>query len=290
MRRALSLLALALGLALAQAPVVATTPILASIAGEVAGNRLQVESVIPMGADPHAFDLRPSVALQISQARLLIANGLGLEPYLPKLRNLLPRGARVVELAPRMPDPVCGLLGLREKGVHLHGDCDPHMWLDPAYGVRYAEELAKELSALDPRGREIFHRNLEAFRKRAMEEDARLQACLGERRLRVVVAHLALSYLARRYGMEIVGALRDTHGRDEGVRSRIALIREAELRGVDLVVAEPQYDPGPLRLLAQELGARLVVLYTDALDRRVPSYVELLRWNRERICEAVKGG
>jgi zinc transport system substrate-binding protein len=150
MRRALSLLALALGLALAQAPVVATTPILASIAGEVAGNRFQVESVIPMGADPHAFDLRPSVALQISQARLLIANGLGLEPYLPKLRNLLPRGARVVELAPRMPDPVCGLLGLREKGVHLHGDCDPHMWLDPAYGVRYAEELAKELSALDP--------------------------------------------------------------------------------------------------------------------------------------------
>ncbi len=59
---------------------------------------------------------------------------------------------------------------------------------------------------------------------------------------------------------------------------------------MDLVVAEPQYDPGPLRLLAQELGARLVVLYTDVLDRRVPSYVELLRWNRERICEVVKGG
>jgi len=290
MRGFLSLLPLALGLALAQAPVVATTPVLASIAQEVAGGRLRVGSVVPPGADPHAFDLRPSTAMDLSRARLLLANGLGLEPYLPRLKNLLPKGARVVELAPRMPEPICGLLGLREKGVHLHGDCDPHMWLDPTYGVGYAREVARELEALDPKGREVFQKNLATFRERALEEDAKLQACLQGRRLRLVVAHFSLAYLARRYGMEIVGTLRDTHGRDEGMRGRIALLKEAELKGVDLVVAEPQYDPTPLRLLAQELGARLVVLYTDVLDRRVPGYLELLRWNRERLCEAVKGG
>lgn len=57
---------------------------------------------------------------------------------------------------------------------------------------------------------------------------------------------------------------------------------------MDLVVAEPQYDPGPLRRIAEELGARLVVLYTDTLDRRVPTYLDLLRWNREKLCEAVE--
>ncbi len=187
-----------------------------------------------------------------------------------------------------MPDPVCGLLGLREKGVHLHGDCDPHLWLDPTYGVRYAERIAEELSRLFPGEGETFRGNLPRFRERALAEDQALQACLAGRRLRVVVAHLSLSYLARRYGLEVVGVLRDTLGQDTGVRGRIALVREAELRGVDLVVAEPQYDPGPLRRIAEELGARLVVLYTDTLDRRVPTYLDLLRWNREKLCEAVE--
>lgn len=42
-----------------------------------------------------------------------------------------------------------------------------------------------------------------------------------------------------------------------------------------------------MRRLAEELGARLVVLYTDTLDRRVPTYLDLLRWNREALCQAV---
>lgn len=281
-------LALLLAWASAQVQVAATTPVLADLVRAVGGGRVRVESVVPLGADPHAFDLRPGNALQLSRARLLFANGLGLEPYLPRLRALLPPGARVVELAPRMPEPICGLLGLKEKGIHLHGDCDPHLWLDPRYGILYAEAIAEELGRLDPGGREAFRRNLEAFRQRALEEEGRLEACLAGRRLRVVAQHLSLLYLARRYGLEVVGALRDHHGAELGVRGRVALLKEAELRGVDLVVAEPQLDPAPMRRLAEELGARLVVLYTDALDRRVPTYLDLLRWNRERLCEALR--
>lgn len=279
-------LLLFLSTAFAQVPVAATTPVLADLVRLVGGGRVGVESLVPLGADPHAFDLRPSTALQLSRARILFANGLGLEPYLPRLRALLPPGARVVELAPRMPEPICGLLGLREKGVHLHGDCDPHLWLDPRYGVAYGEAIAQELARLDPGGREAYGRNLEALRQKALEEDRRLAACLAGRPLRLVAQHLSLLYLARRYGLEVVGTLKGVHGQDLGVRGRVALLREAELRGVDLVVAEPQYNPEPMARLAQELGARLVVLYTDALDRRVPGYLELLRWNRERLCEA----
>ncbi|TFU26529.1 metal ABC transporter substrate-binding protein [Thermus tengchongensis] len=284
--RWLSLVLLGLSWAAAQVQVAATTPVLADLVREVGGGRVRVESVVPLGADPHAFDLRPSTALQVSRARLLFANGLGLEPYLPRLRALLPQGARVVELAPRMPAPICGLLGLKERGIHLHGDCDPHMWLDPRYGVGYAEAIAEELARLDPGGREVFRRNLDRLRQRVLEEDRRLEACLAGRHPRVVVQHLSLLYLARRYGLEVVGALRDHHGAELGVRGRVALLKEAELKGVDLVVAEPQLDPAPMRRLAEELGARLIVLYTDALDRRVPTYLDLLRWNRERLCEA----
>ncbi|GAA6755767.1 metal ABC transporter substrate-binding protein [Thermus thalpophilus] len=278
---ALSLFA---AVAWAQLQVAATTSVLADLVRRVGEGRVRVESLVPLGADPHAFDLRPSTALQLARARLLFANGLGLEPYLPRLEALLPPGARVVELAPGMPDPICGLLGLREKGVHLHGDCDPHMWLDPTYALRYAERIAEELSRLDPKGQEVYQRNLEAFRRALLAEDEALARCLAGKRYRVVVHHLSLLYFARRYGLEVVGALRSAGGQELGPRARLALLKEAELRGVDLVVAEPQLDPAPLRRVAEALGARLVVLYTDALDRRVPSYLDLLRWNRKALC------
>jgi zinc transport system substrate-binding protein len=278
---ALSLFAAA---ALAQLQVAATTSVLADLVRQVGGKRVWVESVVPPGADPHAFDLRPSTARQLAGVRVLFANGLGLEPYLPRLRSLLPPGARVVELAPGMPDPICGLLGLREKGVHLHGDCDPHLWLDPAYALRYAGRIASELARLDPEGKGVYQRNLEAFRQAVEREDEALTACLKGRRLRLVVSHLSLSYLARRYGLEVVGALRDAHGQEGSVRERLVLLKEAEGKGVDLVVAEPQLDPAPMRRLVEELRARLVVLYTDALDRRVPTYLDLLRWNRRALC------
>ncbi|GLV48431.1 ABC transporter substrate-binding protein [Thermus sp. LT1-2-5] len=284
MKRWLSLGLFGLLVAFAEPQVAATTPILADLVRQVAGDRVRVESVVPPGADPHAFDLRPSTASQVARARILFANGLGLEPYLNRLKVLLPPEAKVVELAPGMPDPICGLLGLREMGVHLHGDCDPHMWLDPTYAIRYAERIAEELSRLDPRGQEVYRRRLEAFRQAVEREDRELAACLKGRRLRLVVSHLSLSYLARRYGLEIVGALRDTQGQEGSMRDRLALLKKAEEGGVDLVVAEPQMDPAPMRRLAEELGARLVVLYTDTLDRRVPGYLDLLRWNREALC------
>lgn len=88
----LSLWLLVFSPALAQVPVAATTPILADLVREVGGQRVSVESVVPPGADPHTFEPTPSTAKALAKSRLLFANGLGLEPFLPRLQNLLPRG------------------------------------------------------------------------------------------------------------------------------------------------------------------------------------------------------
>lgn len=90
------------------------------------------------------------------------------------------------------------------------------MWLDPRYGVLYAEAIAQELTRLIPAGEGTFRANLEAFRKKVQEEDSKLGQCLQGRRLRLVGQHLSLLYLARRYGLEVVGTLRDHHGMDLG--------------------------------------------------------------------------
>ncbi|AFV77365.1 ABC-type metal ion transport system, periplasmic component/surface adhesin (plasmid) [Thermus oshimai JL-2] len=286
MRRFLSLWFLLLP-ALAQVRAVATTPVLADLVAQVGGERVRVVSLVPPGSDPHTYEPRPSAALALEGAQVLFANGLGLEAYLPRLEALLPKGARVVRLAEGQPNLICGLLGLREKGVHLHGDCDPHLWLDPAYALRYAERIAGVLGELDPGGGAFYQSRLSVFREEVLKEDRALEACLKGKGLRVATNHLSLLYFARRYGVEIVGTLMDAHARETGPRTRLALLKEAE-RGLDLFLSEPQFPRARAGALAKELGVPLVVVYTDALDDRVPTYLDLLRHNRKTLCEAVQ--
>lgn len=226
--RALALLPWLLAAALAQVQVAATTPILADLVRQVGGNRVAAVAVVPPGADPHTFEPTPSVAQALSQTRLLFANGLGLGPYLPKLQALLPQNARVVLLGEGQPDLICGEDHAEED--HGHGPCDPHLWLDPAYAVRYAERILEALAALDPGGRDLYRANLERFKKEVEALDRAYRAC-GLKGTKVVVQHDAFRYFARRYGLEVVGVLSQGGAQEVGSRSFLALLEKAKREG-----------------------------------------------------------
>ncbi|TFU26008.1 metal ABC transporter substrate-binding protein [Thermus tengchongensis] len=281
-------LLLFLGPALAQVPVAATTPILADLVRQVGGNRVQVVSVVPPGADPHTFDPSPATAKALAQSRLLFANGLGLEAYLPKLQSLLPTGARVVKLGEGQPGLICaGETHEEARGEedHHHGPCNPHLWLDPTYAVRYAERIAQELSRLDPQGQAQYRANLNRFRQEVARRDQAFQAC-GLKGKKVVVQHDAYAYFARRYGLVVVGALmnQQAEAQEVGSKSFLALLERAKREGVKLVLAEPQFRDTALKTLAEALGARLVVMYTDTLDQKVNGYLALLDHNLKALC------
>lgn len=279
-------LLLFLGPALAQVPVAATTPILADLVRQVGGSRVQVVSVVPPGADPHTFDPSPATAKALAQSRLLWANGLGLEAYLPKLQSLLPRGTKVVLLGEGQPGLICTEDTPEEahgEEEHHHGPCDPHLWLDPTYAVRYAERIAQELSLLDPAGKAQYQANLNRFRQEVAKRDQAFQAC-GLKGKKVVVQHDAFRYFARRYGLVVVGVLTQAGAQEVGSKSFLALLERAKREGVKLVLAEPQFRGTALKTLAEALGARLVVMYTDTLDQKVNSYLALLDHNLKALC------
>ncbi|KGQ21691.1 metal ABC transporter substrate-binding protein [Thermus filiformis] len=261
--------------ALAQVQVAATTPILADLVRQVGGGHLQVVQVVPPGADPHEFDLSPGLARRLASVPLLFANGLGLEPFLDRLVRLLPPGARVVRLGEGQPGLIC-----EEKG-----GCDPHLWLDPTYAVRYAQRIAQELARLDPGGQAAYQAGLERFRQEAEKRDRALSAC-GLKGVKVVVQHDAFRYFARRYGLVVVGSLADAGEREIGGRSFLELVQKAKKEGVRLVLAEPKPSK-PVRTLAEALGARVALLYADTLDEKVPTYLALLDHNRKALSEAL---
>ena len=264
--------------ALAQVRVAATTPILADLVRAVGGDRVRVATVVPPGADPHTFEPTPTLAKALSQTQLLFANGLGLEPFLPKVKTLLPKGAQVVLLAEGRKGLIC-----QDEDGHAHGPCDPHLWLDPTYALAYAETIAKELTRLDPAGQAQYRANLKRFQEEVKRRDQAFMAC-NLKGVKVVVQHDAFRYFARRYGLVVVGVLSHGGAQEVGSRTFLALVEKAKKEGVRLVLAEPQFQGKAIRTLAEAIGARVAVLYTDTLDDRVRSYLDLLDHNRKALC------
>uniref|UniRef100_A0A7C2BY72 Zinc ABC transporter substrate-binding protein n=1 Tax=Thermus islandicus TaxID=540988 RepID=A0A7C2BY72_9DEIN len=269
--------------ALAQVPVAATTPILADLVRAVGGDRVRVATLVPPGADPHTFEPTPSTAQALAQARALFANGLGLEPYLPKLTPLLPPGARLVRLGEGQPHLICEGHGEAEAGHGHEGPCDPHLWLDPTYALGYAQRILQELASLDPKGKPLYQANLARFQEEVLRRDRALRAC-PLRGTKVVAQHDAFRYFARRYGLVVVGVLAHSGAQEVGSKGFVALLEKAKREGVRLVLAEPQFQGKALRTLAEAIGARVAVLYTDTLDAKVPTYLDLLDHNRKALC------
>jgi len=292
MKRFLGLLVL-FGLASGQAvSVAATTTVIADLVREIGGNRVRVVTVVPMGADPHSFEPRPSTVQALSRVRLLFANGMNLEVFLEHIAAQLPRGAQVVRLAEGLPDPICYTQADREApGAHLHGPCDPHLWLDPNYGIAYAERIRDALIGLDPAGRGQYEARLADFVARVRAADSEVKACLArtpEANRKAVVQHDAYRYAGRHYGIQFVGSIANFAGQSQGTRAFINLARAMRERGVRVIFTEPQFAQAEARALAEATGASIFTLHSDALTPQVPSYLELIRSNWRTMCEAFR--
>ncbi len=277
----------------APSAVLASESFLADIAGAVAGERIAVQTLVPIGADPHSWEPAPRDAAAVAHAALFIVNGDGLESFLaPLLKSIT--GPRVVEaaagLAPRTPragEPAAGD-GSRET--------DPHFWMDPLNVIRYAENIRDALSALDPAGADAYRANAAAYAEKLRELDRWIAAEVarvppGQRLL--VTNHESLGYFADRYGFRIVGTVIPSVSTDSSPSARQLADLVARLRstGAPAIFVELGADVRVARQVADEARVKLVTslrthTLTDA-SGPAPSYLAMMRADVQTIVAAL---
>jgi zinc/manganese transport system substrate-binding protein len=137
--------------------VVATLNFWSSIASQLAGSKATVQSIITNPAqDPHTYEPSASDARTLATAQLVIVNGVGYDPWAPKLLAANPATGRSVLT-------VGDLFGLKE------GD-NPHRWYSPTDVDAVARAITSELKQLDPKNAAFYDREHAAFETTALAQ------------------------------------------------------------------------------------------------------------------------
>ncbi len=264
--------------------VVTTLPLFADFVRQVGGDRVEVTSLLPSGADPHTYEPSPQDVRRVAEADLVFANGLDLEPAALKTVAANARKGSVV------------LLGDEAKKAPFQSFIpgDPHLWMHPLLGSVYAQAVAARLSDADPEGRAQYEANYARFDKEIQDADYYVRAKVAgiplEKR-KLVTTHEAFGYLAQAFGLEVVGVVAPGPGQ-EATPARVAeLARSIREEGVPAVFQEPQItaEAKVLEQAAADAGVRVCTLYSDSLDDRVRGYVELLRFDGEELARCLEG-
>jgi ABC-type Zn uptake system ZnuABC Zn-binding protein ZnuA len=272
--------------------VVATTTIFADMVRQVGGDRVRVESLVPKGGEVHTFDPTPSDVRRVTDADLVVRNGLGLDDWLAKLVADAGTDAPVVALAEDL-DGVTLLEGAAHEGEEGE-EFNPHLWMNVAYAARYAERITGALSDVDPDGSAAYAEGLAAYLKTLDELDAYAQTEIGavpEANRNVVAFHDAFPYFADAYGLRIDGTIVDAPGQDPSAGEIADLVRAIRTNKVAAIFAEAQFNDDLVRTIAGETGIPVVSnLYTDTVgDAPLDTYEQVMRWNVDQVVAALSG-
>ena len=259
--------------------VVAETSFLADIIQNIAGNRLQVASIVPVGADPHSFDPSPRDAVRVAKARAVAIISPGFEPPIDDL--IAGAGSKdrlTIDVSAGLPDV----------------QADPHYWLDPTKVIIYVDNIRAGLTTIDPAGAAVFAANASAYQQRLRELDVwiaqRVAAIPPARRL-LVTNHESFGHFAARYGFTVVGSIlpsADSEAAPSG-HKLADLVKAIKQTGAPAIFLETGNLPDLADQLARETGIKVITdLYTHSVGPDAPTYIDMMHWNVDHIVEALK--
>jgi ABC-type Zn uptake system ZnuABC Zn-binding protein ZnuA len=276
--------------------VVTTVAPLTSIVSAVAGDRATVTGLVPEGTNSHTFEPAPSNARVLSEADLVLVNGLGLEEPTAELAEATMRdGARLVAIGDEVLPPEDYIFDF--SFPEEDGKPNPHLWTDPTYAVKYAAVVRDELTLADPGSAGVFAANYAAFEAQAEALSDALRAdqeSVPADRRELLTYHDAYAYFAKTYGWTVVGAVQPRNFEDPTPKEVAALIDQVKAEDVPVVFGSEVFPSAVLAEVGRATGAR----YEDTLrDDDLPgepgdaehSWAGLMRYDYVTMITALGG-
>jgi len=276
--------------------VVSSIPTLGSLAKEVGGDRIAVESLGKGYQDPHFVEPKPSLMLVLNRADLLLHVGMELEiGWLPPLLQ----NARNPKIEVGKPGRVQASQGVRLMNVpanvtraagDVHALGNPHFMTDPIIAKTVALHIAQAFSAVDPPNAAAYDANYKKFEATI---NAKLQewgtAMLPFKGQNVVAYHDSWVYFAHRFGLNIDLFLEPKPGISPSPSHLAEVIEKMKAQKIKAIIVEPFHDRKIAEKVASSTGAKVVdfAQYPGAIPD-TDSYVKLMDALVSRLAAAMK--
>ena len=259
----------------------------------VAGPDADVALLLPAGRSEHTFDPTPRDVEQVAKSKLGVMIGLGLDPWMAKMMKDAAPSARVLTLGEKVPtmpianDPIADEEAHAVKGAGKADDdhdekgaTDPHVWLDPRNAIAMARAIADDLALVDAP-------HAQGYRDRGAALVASLDALDKETEARTktwktrgfVTFHGSFTYFAKRYGLTIVAVIEPYPGSTPTgvyIQKVLGVVRDKK---VPALFSEPQLDPKPAQIIADEAKIPLGVLDPVGGQPETDSYEKMIRFD-----------
>jgi len=272
--------------------VVATYSVLGDLVRNVAGDQVELTTLVGGDGDAHTFEPSPKDGVTLAKADLIFENGVGFEAWLDKLHSASRTNARrvVVSKGLKLLEGEDGHDHKKGEEKHKHDDeHDPHVWHDVGNATQMVQTIRDELVKADPAHAEVYKANAEAYLRQLRDLDAWVVeqvALVPEAKRKLVTSHDTFGYFANRYGFKVVGtalASFSTEASDPSAAEFAKLCEAIKSANVPAIFAENVQNPKLMKRLASEAGVKLAPpLFTDALGKEGSdgdTYLKMMRHN-----------
>jgi zinc transport system substrate-binding protein len=273
--------------------VVATIFPLADFVKNVAGDKVEVVTLLRSGDSPHTYEPSSRDMKAVHRAALLVVNGAGLDFWVEDLKNAASDNLVVVDTSVVLAEE--GLLLSGDEYEHDdesddHGGVNPHYWLDPVLAQKQVESIASALVAVDPGNQDFYLDNAASYTGELKSLDEEIKNATQSFSSREFITfHASWTYFAKRYDLVEAAVIQEAPGKEPSVayiKEVVDLAKELEVKAI---FAEPQFNTQAAQAIANDSGAEVLLLDPlggPGLEGR-DSYIALMRYNVAQMEKAM---
>jgi zinc/manganese transport system substrate-binding protein len=264
--------------------VVATFSVLGDMIARIAGDRVQLTTIVGGDGDCELYQPTAADARAVAQAQLFVMNDLNprFEPWAETLMKQAGfRGTKLVA-----SQGVNVIIDDRPRSGVKGQQYDQHAWHDPTNALVYVANIAEGLARIDPSNAAFYRNRAEAYTGeiRALDSWARSElAAVPSAKRRVITSHDGFEYLARAYDIEMTPARGKVNDADPSAEDIARLIQQIRTTKVKAIFIENMNDPRLIERVAREAGATIGgTLYSDSLSKpggEADTYLKMVRHN-----------
>jgi zinc transport system substrate-binding protein len=256
--------------------IVTTIFPLKEFAHAVGGERVNVNLLLPPGAEPHTWEPRPSDIIKLSHADIFIYTSAEMEPWIQRVLKSI-NNPKLIIIEASQGLPLLSIDNLPQphdenftKKNPSHGGVDPHFWLNFEYDQKVVDKIANALSKKDPEGAEYYRTNAEKYKKKLQDLDLKYKKELNNCKCRefIVGGHSAFSYMAKRYELKQISLYSINPNSEPTPKKMAEVIKLAKQYQVRAIYFEEMVSDKLAKVIAKEVGAKVLVLNPGANLKR----------------------